>query len=190
MTTALQSETCERTYSSSPVVADELGMAADACYRYTPHGHDCNTRLVELLAENPVDLTRVSDEIRTQPKLAAVVEKLAALLQLPLAGSISSVEEATIVLGTARLRVLLCAWPIFERVAQGKGRKTLLGKQAIAAKLSASGWAPESIYLANLERILGLGDRDRVGGQPEVMEMAEMLVREFLALIPAIDPKR
>lgn len=162
-----------------------------------PEVCDRAARLADLLAQDPVDLTSVSDEIRSQPSLAAAVRWIAASLQLLPPDSISSVEEAAIVLGTERLRVLLHAWPAFEQ-AQGRAD----GDAPVSSEdVAASGvaWTPESVYLACFVRLLGLGSGDTAdsidavclaaSNRTEIAELTEMLVRDFLALIPTVHPR-
>ncbi|MGH9559868.1 MAG: HDOD domain-containing protein, partial [Terracidiphilus sp.] len=164
-------------------------------------------RLAELLAEDPVDLARVSDEIRSQPELAAAVKRIAASLQLLPAGLVTSVEEAVIVLGTERLRVLLHAWPTCEKaeqrttrdgakaVARGAAGPSLPAneaKDAVALAAAAAARMPELLYLAGLVRLLGIGEAEALssdggaagsGSWAAIAELTEMLVRDFLALI-------
>lgn len=170
--------------------------------------------LADLLAEDPVDLARVSDEIRAQPALADVVKRVAAMLQVSPYPSVSSVEEAAVLLGTDRLRVLLHAFPAIVKLHKGtlvSGSAAVERPAAANAKPasaevdidgSAAARAPESIYLASFVRLLGLDDShagalpdeirlQSLGASPsEVAEITEILVRDVLALVPRISQAR
>jgi HDOD domain len=217
MPTATHSEARETAFSCHAGAANGFGTAAAGRRRTAasvPEISGPAARLAELLAEDPVDLARVSDEIRAQPALAAMVQRVAASLQLSPEGSARSVEEAAVVLGTDRLRILLHAWPVFEKARQGKPAEgtapnnaaTQAGQAGAAlvagdAGASQDAWTPESLYLASFVRFLKTGDAAEAippeelgmsaGGaaRSEVAEMTEMLVRDFIALIPSIDPR-
>jgi HDOD domain len=159
-------------------------------------------RLAELLANDPVDLTRVSDEIRALPALAAMAKQVAASLLLSPKFPVTSVEEAAVLLGTDRLRVLLHAWPLFENTREGK---TPTGGEEIAsptdgdlASATPATWTAETLYLATFVCFLGLGapepsemwNRSQPGAaSAEINRTTQMLVRDFLMLLPGIDPR-
>lgn len=201
MPTAAQNEIHEIKFSCHSEMTRGFGAATPGTRKpaaVVPEAGDHTARLAELLAEDPVDLTNVSDEIRSQPSLAAAVKRIAASLQLLPQGSVSSVEEAAIVLGTERLRVLLHAWPTFEK-AQERDMSGVGNPGATVGVSSGAAWTPESVYLASFARLLGLvsghaldssGEaRVAASGGVALAELTETLVRDFLALIPRIDPR-
>lgn len=208
MPTATQNEIRGTVSARQPEEKSRFAVAGSAAQPLAASVPGCAGRLVQLLAEDPVDLARVSDEIRAQPALADVVQRVAASLQLVPEDSASSVEEAAIVLGTDRLRVLLSALPQFDRIARGtattaagKSRSEESGKSAHCpaapeAVASEVAWTPESFYLASFVRFLGLADLDTGlsgegvvsplpdGARSEAAAMTEILIRDFLALVP------
>jgi hypothetical protein len=66
--------------------------------------------LIRLLDADAVDLRDVGDAIRVHPELESLVLKLCDFLALSPGVPVSSVEEAAIVLGKDRLRIVLRAW--------------------------------------------------------------------------------
>ena len=137
------------------------------------------TRLVTLLEEDPVDLARVSGEIRSQPELAEIVRRIAAWLQFAPEGTMSSVEESAIVIGTERLRAVLHGWPALQKALhEGPGTAALASNQEIANR------NPGSLDFAGLARLLGLGDCASAAAGPETAEISAILLRDFLALVP------
>jgi len=170
-------------------------------------------RLADLLAEDPVDLARVSDEIRAQPALADVIQRVAVMLQVAPGASVGSVEEAAVLLGIDRLRVLLEAFPAIVKLhtgilasgSAGGEAPSVANGQPISGRVDtddpAAGEIPESVYLASFARLLGfhgedagaLPDEARLhpGASPsELAEMTEILVRDVLALVPRVSQAR
>ncbi|MGH9685683.1 MAG: hypothetical protein ACRD5K_01140 [Candidatus Acidiferrales bacterium] len=201
MPIATQNDIRETKFLSHSDAANELGAAAPEVRKSALNVSEVGdraARLAELLAEDPIDLTRVSDEIRLHVSLAYAVRRIAASLQLLPHDSVSSVEEAAIVLGTERLRVLLHAWPAFEKSQERADGDARVSSENVAASYAASAaaWTPESVYLASFVRLLGLGSgntADSIGAVclaasagTEAAELTEMLVRDFLALIPTV----
>lgn len=205
MPTATQNETGDGIFARQSSEKNRFGEMASAMRPVAANVPGFASRLMQLLAEDPVDLARVSDEIRAQPALADVVKRVAASLQLCPEGSVTSVEEAAIVLGTDRLRVLLYALPQFENIGQRmetsgvepeSGAKSAPVFASPHAPMAAAAWTPESFYLASFVRFLGLTDLD--AGMPgegadsgapdaarsEAAAMTEILIRDFLALVP------
>jgi hypothetical protein len=66
--------------------------------------------LLRLLDADAVDLRSVGDAIRIHPELESLILKLCDLLVLTSEDPASSVEEAAIVLGKERLRIVVQAW--------------------------------------------------------------------------------
>jgi hypothetical protein len=71
--------------------------------------------LENLLAASPVDLKRVGDAVRARPDFAALVLRLAISLALSEDIPPATIEEAVVVLGTIRMRVLLHLWALSQR---------------------------------------------------------------------------
>jgi hypothetical protein len=141
--------------------------------------------LAALLEEDPVDLARISDEIRSQPELADAVRRVAGFLQLAADETVTSVEEAAIVLGTERLRILLRGWSAFQNPFR-HDTGTSAAEKDPDRQLEAAR-SPESLYLASLTRVLGFGNSVATAASLETTEMSEMLLRDFLALLPRIN---
>ncbi|HVB88412.1 MAG TPA: HDOD domain-containing protein [Candidatus Dormibacteraeota bacterium] len=205
MPTATQNETTDGIFARQSSEKRRSGATAPGTRQLAANAPGFAHRLMQLLAEDPVDLARVSDEIRAQPALAAVVKRMAASLQLSPEDSVTSVEEAAIVLGTDRLRVLLYALPQFENIRQGMESsgvefeadvKPAFAFASPDAPKVVAAWTPELFYLASFVRFLGLADLDSVtpgeGGdrgspdfeRSEAAAMTEILIRDFLALVP------
>jgi hypothetical protein len=68
--------------------------------------------LIKLLAADAVDLREVGDAIRAHPELESLVLRLCDLLALSPGVPVSSVEEASIVLGKDRLRIVVHVWSL------------------------------------------------------------------------------
>jgi HDOD domain-containing protein len=71
--------------------------------------------LENLLAASPVDLKRVGDAVRVHPDFEALVLRLAVSLALSEDIPPATVEEAVVVLGTARMRVLVHLWAMSQK---------------------------------------------------------------------------
>jgi len=145
-------------------------------------------RLTRILNADPVDLARVSEEIRGQPGLEALVLRLAASLVLSEEGSILKLEEAAVVLGTDRLRVLTHMWSLLSG---------LPGEVRAEYGLPGSGkdWSPEAFYIASFLRCLAGADPYAAKGSEtpslqsaDLAALKTMLMRDFVSLIPALDP--
>jgi len=75
---------------------------------------DVLARFSRLLASDPVDLSRVANELRSQTGLEDLVVRLGASLVLPAAPP-TTLEEAVVILGTERLWILINVWSSPER---------------------------------------------------------------------------
>jgi HD-like signal output (HDOD) protein len=86
----------------------------------TPVGHDSPaspktlSELDSLFCAQPVDLKQVSEAVRARPDLEALVLRLTDSLELSPDVPIATVEEAAVVLGRDRLRVLLHTWVLAQ----------------------------------------------------------------------------
>ena len=68
------------------------------------------SKLTMLLEADPLDLTHVGDAIRAHPDLESLILKVCDSLALTLGFPVCGAEEAAIVLGRDRLRILVRAW--------------------------------------------------------------------------------
>jgi HDOD domain len=205
MSTATKHAIRETVPPDRPGAERGIGAAALAARRSTVSVPAPAARLAELLADDPVDLTRVSDEIRALPSLAAMAKRVAASLLLCPKVPVTSVEEAAVLLGTDRLRVLLHAWPFLENTREGETptcgeeiQSPTDGGRASAAPAISPAWTPETLYLATFVCFLDLGtaepsevwSRSQTGAAcTEITRATQMLVRDFLMLLPSIDPR-
>jgi hypothetical protein len=168
---------------------------------------DLVLRLTSLLRSAPVDLARMGREIRAHPDLEALVMRLAGSLVLYADSAVPSVEEAAVVLGTDRLRVLIYMWSLLPDVpsaAEFPGHSLSQSSDAPGGPSASPGalpaWSPETLYLAGFRRWLGLDSsgsatsRDdppcfAAGLQSEDLGgLTEMLMRDFMVLIPLLAP--
>jgi len=172
-------------------------------------------RLNNLLGAGPVDLTRVSDEIRANADLETLIMKLTASLVLSPEVAATSIEEAAVVLGTYRLRVLVRAWSLLRQSHDtGRSLEDLFPRSAPPNSPAASAaswnggaendepgsseWTYEALYLATFLRWLEMDSQENITvagraarfGAPlpkgDVGGLAGMFMRDFLSLIPAL----
>jgi len=158
--------------------------------------------LENLLAASPVDLKRVGDAVRAHPDFEALVLRLAVSLALSEDIPPATVEEAVVVLGTTRMRVLVHLWAMSQ-----KDRLRRL-----------DGWTPEILYLLSFLHWLGQREEDFAAGPvhagdsttncftaeyaaktghaashltlPEIAERLEAFRESVLSLRPALLRKR
>jgi hypothetical protein len=115
--------------------------------------------------------------------------RMATSLALSPTESLRTPEEAVVLLGTDRLRVVLYMWSLRKH------------DSAKNSSLSATAdWSPEALYLASFLRYLGLDSPDAAILHSEMFSFAldpqraefadvrDMLMRDFLALLPMLDP--
>lgn len=164
-------------------------------------------RLTSVLRAAPVDLTRMGREIRAHPDLEALVTRLAVSLALSADSQVPSIEEAAVVLGTDRLRVLIYMWSLhggtrsaanFPGQSPSQSSDPAGGPSALPDASPA--WNPETLYLESFRRWLGLDSpcpaisADEppclaAGLQSEdIPGLTDMLMRDFIALIPVLAP--
>jgi hypothetical protein len=154
-------------------------------------------RMARLLEEAPVDLARVGQEIRAEPGLEALVLRLTASLILSPEGSAGTLEEATVALGTDRLRVLIETWSLFRQLQDAEN---IVGSGTDGKRhLNLAAWTPAALYIASLLRRLGVNSPGTTAtndplnhaefeiGDPAAL--TETLVRDFICLMPMLDPK-
>jgi len=158
-------------------------------------------RWMRLLEDETVDPAAVAEEIRAHSDLESLVMKLSASLVLSPEGSIAGAEEAAILLGTERLKVVVYMWLLRQQpggVAELFGRDESKLAEAGEERNSWDESSPEELYLASFLRCLGL-DPSRGGRElpacfapalehREFAELRNMLMRDFVALIPILNP--
>ncbi|HXZ11156.1 MAG TPA: hypothetical protein VEG64_02080 [Candidatus Sulfotelmatobacter sp.] len=144
-----------------------------------------------LLTAELVDLRQVTERIRQQPGFEQLVLRLSTSLALSPDVPPTTVEEAAIVLGTDRLRVLTYAWSLLSQHSSADND---------SAALSIEDWTPEALYLASFFWWLGFDSFDskarisrekpeRFGVEEEqLVRLTEILLRDFMALIPFVEP--
>lgn len=202
----------ERSHGSilKSAAADPTGGRGPGHESHTKEAADARAslrRLTSLLGAEAVDLARVAEEIRAQPDLEALVQRLAASLALSPEESAPKLEDSAVVLGTHRLRVLIYMWLVLQRLDDDgdllAGNESdfggALGDQPVPLDEPHT-WSPEALYLASFLRCLGL---DAPGAlthrnvppcfapslrSEEFGELRNLLMRDFVSLIPILDP--
>jgi HDOD domain-containing protein len=208
-------DTMQRDMSSSAFSNHVQGRSAQTRVQQPPRGAgqsppsdstvpDPAASLTTLLNAAPVDLCRVSEEMRAHPDLQALVMRLACYLSFSPDTVGTTIEEAVIVVGTDRLRVLVYLWSLLrQRPVADDLRGPIASKSAPAkpSRKSSRGHAAshtEMSCLANFLESLGVasgGPRKRrspwvpPGSQEaEFFELTDMLVRDIVSFIPQIEP--
>jgi hypothetical protein len=106
-------------------------------------------RLTRLLHAAPIDLAAICAEIRTHGELEALIMRLTGSLVLSPDEPLSTVEEAVVVLGTERLRVLIDLWCSSETTASGRSgpsqEASAMDRQKRSTTRSGSGANPSSL---------------------------------------------
>jgi hypothetical protein len=161
--------------------------------------------LTDLLDAVPVDLARISEHIRSHPEISELMISLAGSLLLS-AESTITIEEAAVMLGTDRLRVLACMWSIIEQYGeQGRAPKRSNSTAEVrddrpTSCIQGISWTAQSLYLATFLRCLGLDSPDselprdrmqsagRTWQAEDFADLRNVLMRDFLALLPSLNP--
>ena len=189
--------------------------AANAVLDLSP---ESRARLDALLRADVVELGKVCDEIRSVPSLESVVVKLGASVALLSSPSPAPLQEAIVLLGADRLRVLIDAWPLLPPATDSdpqpeperggpsgdaSSRVSLPRRSVVPATPPdrfAEACNPENLYFASLANRSELLFSDalerpdvrsvtRFGLHHEQIEgLADMFVRDFVALAPLIEP--
>jgi|GEM_PF-6692430 hypothetical protein len=183
------------------------GAAAHSPERTAREIENTAHRLNRLLDATPSDLAKVAAEIRTRPDLEVLIMRIALSLQLAPEESVYTLDRALVVLGVQRVRVLIYMWSMlshhlnalhFARELERRPSSANGGQKS--SRNDSSGWTPEMMYLASFLRWLGLNvPSSRRGADPppcsslnlskeEFADLREMMMRDFLALIPKFDP--
>lgn len=164
-------------------------------------------RFEKLLSTEPVDLARISTEIRAHPEMEALATRLLVSLALSSGEAAGSIEEAAVSLGTDRLRVLVYMWSLLQRKPPAAGfwgkktpREAVPSTEAAGAGAPLPDANPESLYLSSFVHWLGLDlSAPGLGSHKDprlnhgiyaerVAGLTETLARDFLSLLPFLAP--
>lgn len=167
-------------------------------------------RLTRLLHAAPIDLAAICAEIRTHGELEALIMRLTGSLVLSPDEPLSTVEEAVVVLGTERLRVLIDLWCSSETTASGRSgpsqEASAMDLQKRSTTRSGSGANPSSLncpemrYLRNFLRCLGFDSPEQsLSGvrleawaskvsSDQMLALTDLFMRDFFSLLPVIQP--
>lgn len=192
-----------------PVAIDDLSRASMNHRKISPRrpsirnaagtseNHEKNEaldRLRDLLISAPIDLSGISDEIRRHPDLESLVLRLGVSLVLSPDEPLSTVEEAVVVLGTSRLRVLIDLWSSSDSCTIGTFAANSQLPSGESASLSGS---PEADYLSNFLRCLesdSSGNGERLAAwaskipTDQLHTLTDLFMRDFFSLLPVIQP--
>jgi hypothetical protein len=164
--------------------------------------HEINKReavahLNSLLVCAPIDLAGISDEIRRHPNLESLILRLGVSLALSPDEPLNTVEEAVVVLGTSRLRVLIDLWSSMRDMQAESGESQ---QNSAAGSLSAVATTPEINYLSNFLRGVGFDSpegalsNERLAAwaakiSPDQMfVLTDLFMHDFFSLLPVIHP--
>ena len=161
--------------------------------------------LTDLLGAVPIDLARVSEHLRSHLEISELMIRLAGSLLLSSETRIT-IEEAAVMLGTDRLRVLACMWSIIEQYGEEDRSEKPSNSTAEARDdrptscIQGINWTAQSLYLATFLRCLGLESPDtelpgdqmqpaaRAWQAEDFADLRNVLMRDFLALLPSLNP--
>jgi hypothetical protein len=175
-------------------------------------------RLAALLSRDPIELRGVAEAIRDCSELESFILRVCASLVLAAELPSASLEEAAILLGADRLRVLVQAWSVMRDPAFGDAASLSSAGPAPASphalpsvppapplvpfELNAAQrlatWTPEMLYLATFFHSLGFDSTppplSPLAGKPvlfpsgQISALTDVLMRDVLSLIPVIEP--
>jgi hypothetical protein len=180
----------------------------------SPMFTDSVTDLDLLLRAEPVNLSQVSKEIRAHPDLEVMIMRLGGSLALPLDTPPCTIEEATIALGTDRLRVLMYALSLLkegadqgaqlaESVGESSGDSAANARTACIDQLAtrfAEAENLETLYLAGFLHWLGLDSRGTLTPghtwsfsqsgveTAHASGLTDVFMQDFVTLIPFLGP--
>lgn len=183
--------------------ADRQGLKIPAAIldALAPTARETALQFDDLLGSAPADLARISDEIRSHPGLERLITRFFASLVISPGDTFRSIEEATIVLGTDRLRILVSIWLLFQKTGAEEVAVVESKITAPRARTNAtpdapeSTWTPEMRYLASLMRLLGLNLASSAATSPDgslldsqfqkeqVQGLIELFGADFISLI-------
>jgi len=148
------------------------------------------SRIAALLESDAIDLAGISAAIRERPGLQSLVLTMSESLALAPLRPERTVEEAAVVLGKNRLRVLVQAWSVMHAPE----------RTSIAHAGKTGNATPEVLYLSSFFRWLGLDPvngslepksracTESFDGAEEVAGLTDLLMRDIVSLIPYVDP--
>jgi hypothetical protein len=151
-------------------------------------------KLFGLLSCDPLDLGRISDEIRSHPDLDARVMRITASLAFLPEGYASSVEEAAVALGRDRLRILVDMW---SSLRHESGQ---IVDNGVTLPLGDKAKAPETSYIAAFMHPLGTNSPVSASGRnienclphrplkEDLAELTGILATDLNSLIPFFGP--
>lgn len=152
--------------------------------------------LTSLLVSDPIDLASISNEIRRSPGLETLVLRLGASLALLPDEPLNTIEEAVVILGTSRLRVVIDLWSSPDALPPGQMDLS----QENSSKNAAATISPEARYLTNFLRCLGCECSENVLSSQrleawtskirhdQIVALTDLFMRDFFSLLPTIQP--
>jgi HDOD domain-containing protein len=175
---------------------------------------DSIAELDALLCAEPVNLTRVSNGFRAHPNLEFMIMRLGESLALPLDIPPCTIEEAAVGLGPDRLRALVHALSLIQQgageIAPSQDRAVKIPSAKDRAIATAVGDAPstrfaeagnlETLYLAGFLHWLGSDSQSALAADHpasisissiqtlRVCSLTDIFMRDFITLIPFLDP--
>lgn len=157
-------------------------------------------KLIDLLVSDPIDLAGISNEIRRNPGLEPLVLRLGISLALSPDEPLNTIEEAVVVLGTSRLRVLIDLWSSADSLPSDRTKEQASAPQNNSHNESASVATPEALYLTNFLRCLGCEcSENALSGRrleawtskvrhDQIVALTDLFMRDFFSLLPTIQP--
>jgi hypothetical protein len=162
--------------------------------------------LTDLLGAVPVDLARIGEHIRSHAEITELVIRLARSLLLS-ADDGTTIEDAAVMLGTDRLRVVAYMWWVIEEYRGEDAAETPADLAAGAGdrflgtyRIQGTNWTTQTLYLETFLRWLRLDSPDSElpgdGMEPtgttwqveDFADLKALLMRDFLALLPTLNP--
>jgi hypothetical protein len=169
-----------------------------------PSHSDPAALLTALLNTAPVDLCRVSEEMRAHPDLRALVVRLAAYPSLSPDALGTTLEQAVVVIGIARLRALVYLWSLLRqkrgsnRIPDAREPNSTFGGRHKTFSRNRSMSQKE---IAHLSKFLDSLDSDSAipqkyqapleSSEPEdaeFLELTDLLVRDIVSFLPSTAP--
>lgn len=157
--------------------------------------------LTDLLDAVPIDLARISEHIRSHAEIAELITRLARSLLLS-ADSRITIEDAAVMLGTDRLRVVVYMWSLLPEI-DGSAKSAANGERNPTLTDNRAGTRPqptvETLYLSYFLRWLGLDSPNPATSglnapcfalgldATEFAELRNMLLTDFFTLMPILD---
>ncbi len=190
--------------SSSPErgATSVLQPHADSGHGYPsmPADEAAVSKLNTLLEADPVNLAEVGDAIRAYPALESLILQLCESLALTFGVPVCSAEEAAIVLGKDRLRILVRAWPTMQLRERAEGRncagdgsgarndwRSSDAGSARRVRPQTPEITPEVLYLANFLRCVGADPAATHVAPEPTAGLTSKLARDLLFLMPFVE---